>query len=258
MDEEENNEIQLPSSSKNTQKSTHKETNNLKKGRGRDLFSEPPPLTRIVLDNDFKMQSSANKQNSQGRIGQIVNSYKTWSDEHPPNQVKKGTDVDFVTSIDVDMHDSKKKRVKDQMPELVNNEQLNFSLQFLCECFPDFSAAFLKDWLKRYNGDLLRTSDYLSRLSQVEELPDEDDIVTINDDDDIEIEAAGVLRDIDVQSGTELQPRGGMFLCDVDNEDAKLKIAIDQKLGEQLIKKYGKETDLNGESKNFLFFFHLF
>lgn len=58
---------------------------------------------------------------------------------------------------------------------LGQKEQFDLNLQFIYECFPDLKQSYCQDWLKRYNGDLVKTCDYLSRLSQVEELPDDPD-----------------------------------------------------------------------------------
>ena len=68
-------------------------------------------------------------------------------------------------------------------PEKVHGirQESNVNLDFLYGCFPVYKKKFLRNWLDRYNGDLLKTCDYLSRLSQPDVLPE---FIVLDSDDE--------------------------------------------------------------------------
>lgn len=120
-----------------------------------------------------------------------------------------------------------------------SDEQMESNLQFLYECFPDYTKIYCKKWLKRYNGDLVKTCDYLSRLSQVDDLPeDATEVIAVDEDDDI-------IEDIDMSSPKRIDttPLGEMFFCDSKESDM-LSIALDKRLGMELIQKYSTDISI--------------
>ena len=92
-----------------------------------------------------------------------------------------GNIVDLVNQLDKDHIDltcgaDSGQAVANETAEVA----FDFNLQFITECFPNFEASYCRDWLRRYNGDLVKTCDYLSRCSQTEDLPAEPDVIKLD------------------------------------------------------------------------------
>ena len=174
-------------------------------------------------------------RSSESRIGVLTESYKQWTSQHEME--------DMETSVGVGAPKSSNGEIK--LQRVPSQEQMEFGLQFLCECFPDFRKPFLKDWLKRYNGDIVKTSDYLSRFSQLD-LPDNvsesSDVVVVEDEDydmnDDVVEQREII-DLSTPPREPKEPMGKLYFCD---DDEQMKIAIDKRLGMELMKNFADES----------------
>ena len=114
-------------------------------------FVNPPSVKRVVGDDQVSPRTK-------GKLVEIIDSYRD-------------TQVSFRMEPQGQDTVSPKKSYQQDYKSFIE-----FNLQFLYDAFPDQDREHCKMWLKRYNGDLIKTCDYFSRL--VDELPqNEEDIV---------------------------------------------------------------------------------
>lgn len=194
--------------------------------------NRPPDIQDIASCSKANTDNLENRS-SESRIGMLTESYKQWTSQHEME--------DIETSVVV----AKSSNGEIKLQRVPSQEQMGFGLQFLCECFPDFKKSFLKDWLKRYNGDIVKTSDYLSRFSQLD-LPDNvselSDVVVVEDEDydmnDDVVEQREII-DLSTPPREPKEPMGELYFCD---DDEQMKIAIDKRLGMELMKNFADES----------------
>jgi len=221
-------------------------------------FANPPSVKRVVGDNQISPRTK-------GKLEEIIDSYRD-------------TQVSFRMEPRAEESVSPKKSYQEDYKSFIE-----FNLQFLYEAFPDQEKKYCQKWLKRYNGDLIKTCDYLSRLSQLDELPqdedddvdedfdmidltgqDQDDVV-VDDDNDTEDEE--VVEEI-VSNGSGIvvrapipaprkppAPPGEIFLYDINdggpNTSRGVTVAIDKSFAVEMKRKFGHDEDFDDGKRYF-------
>lgn len=197
-----------------------------------NMASNHPPDMQDIASCLKANTDNLKNRSSDSRIGMLTDSYKQWTSQHEME--------DMETNIGA----PKSSNGEIKLQRVPSQEQMEFGLQFLFECFPDFKISFLKVWLKRYNGDIVKTSDYLSRLSQLD-LPDKvsdwSDVVVVEDEDydmDDDVVEQREIIDLSTPPREPKEPMGELYFCD---DDEQMKIAIDKRLGMELMKNFAVE-----------------
>ena len=238
-------------------------------------FHNPPPVSRLVEGAVSMVQDLPDTPRSSGKLVEIIDSYK-----------------DSRLLLTQSSTGNKSENETLSPPKTVNEELKNFqeyNLKFLYEIFPNMKKTCRK-WLRRYNGDLMKTCDYLSRLSQTDLPANEDDddisedfemIDLTNQDDEEEDEISGAESDDDLIMTGYVEPRaaptasassstknkrgkqvlgsaGKMFRFeDEEGSSDGLKVAIDKSLALDMKDKFGTADDFTDGLYNieiFLYF----
>uniref|UniRef100_A0A7M5UC46 Smr domain-containing protein n=1 Tax=Clytia hemisphaerica TaxID=252671 RepID=A0A7M5UC46_9CNID len=241
-------------SSASSSSSTSKASTSSSSSLGND-FNDPPPVSRLVEGAESMDTELPDTPRSSGKLVEIIDSYKDSRLllTHSSTDNKAGSET--ITP-----------------PKTVNEELKDFqeyNLKFLYEIFPNMKKTCRK-WLRRYNGDLMKTCDYLSRLSQTD-LPaneDDDDIsedfemidLTNQDEDDEDADdddliVTGVVKpgaapmtstSTNNRRGKQVLGSAGKMFRFEDNQESSsdaLKVAIDKSLAMDMKNKFGTADD---------------
>lgn len=155
-----------------------------------DFSAEPSPNVKrtVTTTSETSASDSALSPRSKGKLEEIIDSYRTTQIVFPSgtksSAIASGVSPSNDGSIGAISPTPSVASTKSYHEDLKNFN--NSNLEFLYEAFPDLKHEYCKTWLRRYNGDLVKTCDYLTRVSQVE-LPQNEDDDVIELDEDIEM-----------------------------------------------------------------------
>lgn len=242
----------------------------------RDFCADPPPDVKrtVTTTSATSASDSILSPRSKGKLEEIIDSYRPSGTESSAVASGSSTLLSGVSDATAGAVSPTASVVstKCYQEDLKNFNDSN--LEFLYEAFPDLKQEYCKMWLRRYNGDLVKTCDYLTRVSQVE-LPqhEDDDVVELDaediemidltqdvedgDDDDVIVEEDGEQVG---HSGTSKQKKkktkaGEIFLYqDNDDKNAQggegggkedVRVAIDKSFALEMKKRFGQEDDFD-------------
>ena len=234
-------------------------------------FSNPPNVNRTVgVVSEAASGDSSLSPRSKGKLEEIIESYRSVTFTSATS-TKQDNSSAATTSSATASGVAVAKMSYDE--DLKNFNESN--LEFLYETFPDLKKEYCRRWLRRYNGDLVKTCDYLTRVSQVE-LPqnEEDDVedhseeiemidLTQEDEDDVDFDISEKIYQHDGDMLTEGEgasasgvdvgrssgrPVGEIFLQDEGTSSGgrsrdEVRVAIDKSFAMEMKKRFGKDDD---------------
>ena len=190
------------------QPSSNKKSNNrdsLSMSNSPDLgfFASSPPNVHRTSTAVTSEPNSTPSPRSKGKLEKIIDSYRTNPDAASGSGASAMKDAATATATETSSATTTPKSYQDDLKNFNDS-----NLEFLYEAFPDLKKGYCRGWLRRYNGDLIKTCDYLTRVSHVELPQNEDeDVVEFDEEEenDEDIEMIDLTHDRDSDDDIEDQ-----------------------------------------------------
>ena len=211
-----------PNKSNKSNNSSSDTATSLTTSDDRDFSADPPPDVKrtVTTTSATSASDSIISPRSKGKLEEIIDSYRTSGAQS--SAVASGSST-LLSGVSDATAGSVSPTASVVSTKCYQEDLKNFNdsnLEFLYEAFPDLKQEYCKMWLRRYNGDLVKTCDYLTRVSQVE-LPqhEDEDVVELGAED---IEMIDLTQDVEDEDDDD---------NDEDDDDDDVIVEEDEEQG---------------------------